>query len=232
MKSLITGHLEKISSAVFNDYHEEITQLAAKHHGIYALYKKNALYYVGLAIDLHKRVKQHQLDKHADKWDRFSLYLINDVEHLRELESLLIHISHPKGNNQLGRFSKSKSLQNELKQLVRAKNKAKEASIFGSTKAGKKKDKSKIFAKYRSKPSKPGLQGVLPAGTELFAPYKGTMYNATVTEEGKVFYNGKVYNSPSGAGEFIRGGKATNGWAFWHFKDAKGKLKELRSLMK
>ena len=114
MKSLITGHLEKISSKVFDDYHQEITQLAAKHHGVYALYKKKSLYYVGLAIDLHKRVKHHLIDKHAAKWDRFSLYLINDVEHLKELESLLLHIALPKGNKQLGKFSKSKSLKLEL----------------------------------------------------------------------------------------------------------------------
>jgi len=48
------------------------------------------------------------------KWDRFSLYLINDIEHLKELESLLLHIALPKGNKQLGKFSKSKSLKLEL----------------------------------------------------------------------------------------------------------------------
>lgn len=232
MKSLITGHLEKISSKVFNDYHQEITQLVGKRHGLYALYKKKSLYYVGLAIDLHKRVKHHLKDKHASKWDRFSLYLINDVKHLKELESLLLHIALPKGNKQLGKFFKSKSLQSELKRSVRAKNQAKEASIFGSPKSEKKKDKSKIFAKYHSKPTKPGLQGLLAAGTELFGPYKGTMYKATVTEDGKILYNGKIFNSPSGAGEFIRGGKATNGWQFWRLRDDNGKLKALRTLMK
>ena len=232
MKSFITGHLEKISSKVFDDYHQEITQLAGKHHGVYALYKKNILYYVGLAIDLHKRVKHHLRDKHAAKWDRFSLYLINKVEHLKELESLLIHISLPKANKQLGKFSRSKSLQFELKRLVRAKNKAKEASIFGTSKAEKKKDKSKLFAKYRSKPTKPGLQGLLPAGTEIFAPYKGTTYTATVTEEGKILYNGKVYNSPSGAAKAIYSGKEVNGWVFWRYRTGSGKPKELRTLMR
>jgi len=123
-------------------------------------------------------------------------------------------------------------LEYELKRLVRAKNKATEVSIFGSSKSDKKKIKQKIFAKYRSKPSKPGLKGILPAGTEIVAPYKGRRYTATVTEEGKILYDGKVFNSPSGAGEFIRGGKATNGWQFWYFRDSSGNLKELRVLMK
>lgn len=231
MKSLITGHLEKISSKIFDGYHQEITQLVGKRHGVYALYKENKLYYVGLAIDLHRRVKYHLIDNHAGKWDRFSLYLINDVEHLKELETLLIHIALPRGNKQLGTLSKSKSMQRELKKMVHAKNRESEATLFGMQKKDVKKEKTKLFAKYRSKPSKPGLQGLLPAGTEIFAPYKGTTYTATVTGEGKILYQGKLYNSPSSVGEFIRGGKATNGWQFWRYRD-NGKLKELRTLMK
>ncbi|MHB1048748.1 MAG: restriction system modified-DNA reader domain-containing protein [Bacteroidota bacterium] len=231
MKSLITRHLEKISSKVFDEYYQEITKLVGKHHGVYALYKKNKLYYVGLAIDLHRRVKYHLIDNHSGKWDRFSLYLINDVEHLKELEALIIHIALPKGNKQLGRFSKSKSMQRELRQLVHTKNKEREASIFGVPKPDKKKEKLIVFAKYRSTPTKPGLKGLLPAGTELIAPYKGTNYTATVTDDGKILYDGKVFNSPSSAGEFIRGGKATNGWQFWRYR-VNGKLKELRTLMR
>ena len=42
--SLVTGHLEHISSDIFDRYRGEITELIAKEHGVYALYKNNHLY--------------------------------------------------------------------------------------------------------------------------------------------------------------------------------------------
>ena len=123
MKSLIAGYLERISSKVFDSNHEAITKLAAKQHGVYALYKKNRLYYVGLAKDLRNRVKYHLKDKHAKKWDTFSLFLIHKAEHLKELEALLIHIAEPKGNLQRGKFAVTNNLKDTLKSLIEAKNK-------------------------------------------------------------------------------------------------------------
>ena len=46
---LITACLEGISKRVFSSYSPQITQLAGEKPGIYALYKRNKLYYVGLA---------------------------------------------------------------------------------------------------------------------------------------------------------------------------------------
>jgi hypothetical protein len=64
---LVRGDLEGISSRVFDFYHDEITELIGKSHGVYALYKKGRLYYVGLARNLRRRVKHHLKDKHAKK---------------------------------------------------------------------------------------------------------------------------------------------------------------------
>ena len=45
-RSIITGHLEKIGANVFDDYSSVITDLLRGHQGIYALYKKERLYYL------------------------------------------------------------------------------------------------------------------------------------------------------------------------------------------
>ena len=95
--ALVLGFLERISSRAFEEFPRQITELIGKQHGIYALYKGDHLYYVGLATDLRKRIKHHRQDRHAGKWDRFSLYLVHKVDHIKELESLLLRIADPKG---------------------------------------------------------------------------------------------------------------------------------------
>lgn len=71
----------------------------------------------------------------------------------------------------------------------------------------------------------------LAVGTKLVAPYKGKDYHATVVgvagEKPGIAFKlddgpepGKQFSSPSSAGSFIRGGKATNGWAFWRLVDS------------
>ncbi len=58
------------------EFKKEITKLIGKERGVYALYKKDKLYCVGLATNLRTRVKQHLKDRHRQKWDKFSLFLI------------------------------------------------------------------------------------------------------------------------------------------------------------
>lgn len=47
------------------------------------------------------RVNHHLKDWHKGKWDRFSVYLTNDDEHIKPLESLMLRIINPKGNKAL-----------------------------------------------------------------------------------------------------------------------------------
>ncbi|CAN7242234.1 DUF4268 domain-containing protein [Knoellia sp. LjRoot47] len=70
--------------------------------------------------------------------------------------------------------------------------------------------------------------GVLPEGTEL-TPRPGNWESprAVVRADGKLLLDGKVFDSPSGAGKHLRGG-ATNGWHFWRLPDGR-KLVELRA---
>lgn len=59
----------------------------------------------------------------------------------------------------------------------------------------------------------------LKPGTVLVAKYKGVTSRCDVVEvDGAIRYklgDGTLYKSPSAVGSLIRGGKATNGWAFW-----------------
>ena len=53
--------------------------------GIYLLYRRKTLYYVGLASNFLWRLKTHAMrDRHAGKWDRLIIYRIKHVRYLKE----------------------------------------------------------------------------------------------------------------------------------------------------
>src|SRR5512135_2518472 len=92
---LFCQHLENISGAALEEHSGVIRRLFSRRHGIYALYRKNRVYYVGLATNLRNRLKHHLRDRHKGKWDRFSIYLTLDAAHLKEFEALILRISKP-----------------------------------------------------------------------------------------------------------------------------------------
>ncbi|MFH0911810.1 MAG: GIY-YIG nuclease family protein, partial [Planctomycetota bacterium] len=116
---LVQGLLEQVSSKVFWKFSDQITDLVKKRHGVYALYKGNRLYYVGLATNLRNRVKSHLRDKHAGKWDKFSIYLVRHEDHIKELESLILRIAVPKGNATKGRLAHAEDLRKKLRCQIR-----------------------------------------------------------------------------------------------------------------
>lgn len=231
-RGLVKGNLERISSKVFDFYHDEITELFGRQHGVYALYKKNRLYYVGLAKNLRGRVKHHLRDRHAKKWDSFSLYLIRNVNYLRELESLLVHISEPKGNIARGRFARSENLFKVLDTMMEQRDRNRREEMLAGSKRRKlaqKRRPRRHGGGGRSK--KPVLQGFFHGSKALHGTFKKKQYKARVDRKGRVHFAGKVFNSPSLAAMHITGG-AKDGWLFWRFKDKDGswkKLDELRS---
>ncbi|MGA2623830.1 MAG: GIY-YIG nuclease family protein [Bacteroidota bacterium] len=234
MQTLISGYLERISSKVFDDYHREITKLIGDQHGVYALYKKNHLYYVGLATNLRLRVKQHLRDRHSKKWDTFSLYLIQSVQHLKELESLVIRIAEPKGNLTRGKFGASTNLQKELKQAMHARSDRQIENILSGQRRGKKVQRRTSRRRSTLKAGKgkrtPSLQGLLSEGSRLRVVYKKQDFDATLDATGRIIFEGKIFNSPSSAGSAIIG-KPIDGWHFWKYENAQGqwvKIDELR----
>lgn len=115
---LVIEHLEGISRTAIKRYPEIVTEFAKGKSGVYALYKENSLYYVGLAKNLRSRLHHHLRDRHAEEWNRFSIYLTQGDEHLKELESLVLRILMPKGNRVAGKFMDSRDLVKLFKQKV------------------------------------------------------------------------------------------------------------------
>jgi len=226
-ESLIIGHLEKISSKVFSDFPKQITDLAGKQHGVYALYKGNKLYYVGLATNLRRRVTTHLRDRHAGKWDKFSLFLIRDSEHIRELESLLIRIADPKGNAKLGGFAESENLKGELKRQIKLHQEEQLKGLIGKQRRRGRRGAVKPVATVSSSDNNSTL--TLPPKLKLFASYKGESFTAIVLKGGRIRCGDTIFKSPSGAARSITGRKS-NGWKFWKYSDETGRLQRLNTL--
>lgn len=233
-KALVLGFLENISSKIFSDYPQELTDLIGRKHGIYALYKGNRLYYVGLATNLRGRIKQHLRDKHTGKWDKFSLYLIKKAEHIKELETLIMRVADPAGNTAKGRLPYAENLKGELEHTLKTAQDKKLKDLLGR-KVSKKTTKKRAVKRPRAKtqeeePTLAPYMKKFNKSLKIRGIYKSVKYDAVVNKGGTVRYKGVVYNSPSTAARSFKRG-AVNGWYFWHFKNKKGewvKLDELR----
>lgn len=116
--SLVIKHLEGISRAAIKRYPDIITEFVRGKSGVYALYKGEALYYVGLAKNLRTRLHGHLRDRLANEWDRFNVYLTQGDEHLKELESLILRIASPTGNRVAGKFYSSQDLRRMFRQRI------------------------------------------------------------------------------------------------------------------
>jgi AraC-like DNA-binding protein len=91
--------------------------LSAK-QGIYALYdKKDRLYYCGKASDLSKRLNQHLKDRHAESWDRMTLFQVAQTVNVAHLEGLVIAAARPPGNKQKPKLGQD--LRRSLRQFLR-----------------------------------------------------------------------------------------------------------------
>ncbi len=221
---LVTGRLEGISGEVFADYSKQITELAGKKPGIYALYRKKTLYYVGLATNLKNRIKHHLHDRHAGKWDTFSLFLVRKDAHLKDLEAMTIRIARPKGNSIQG--SKIPSLKPALKESIDARNRKKTESMLGL--------RDKPVRPRRRKPQrtsgKKGAAALAPYVSKKFAirlEHKGKRYIANVRQDGTIRFSAKgaggialrakKFTSPSFAASAVLG-HPVNGWRCWRFR--------------
>lgn len=109
-RPIVVGHLEKVGRGVFSRFQKQITECVKGSFGVYALYRRDKLYYIGLASNLKSRIRGHLKDKHGKSWTHFSLYVFRRESHIRELESLLLRIAYPEGNLQRGKLKGSLNL--------------------------------------------------------------------------------------------------------------------------
>jgi hypothetical protein len=108
---LVCEYLENISRKILEDHQDVIRSFVRRRNGIYAMYRRGKLYYVGLASSLLGRLKSHLRDRHgSDSWDRFSVYLTVGPQHMKEIESLLLRIANPPGNRVRGKFVKCENI--------------------------------------------------------------------------------------------------------------------------
>ena len=229
-RSIITGHLEKIGAKVFDDFSSAITDLIKGHQGIYALFKNDRLYYVGLARNLKSRINAHNKDRHQNKWTHFSLYIIRKEDHIKEIESLVLRIAYPKGNKVRGKLKQSKDIRPLLKRRLEDEWIILLDGIIGNKNRPAGKIKKRMNKKTGGKP----LQGLLRDDQRIYCSYKGKDYVARVMPSGtiKMIPSGQCFDSPSMAGIAVTKKKTMNGWRFWKYKDKTGELVYIDKLRK
>lgn len=209
---LVHEYLERVSGEVLEqkNYRSALTGMIKGHEGIYVLYQKDHLYYVGLASNLMGRVKQHTKDRHSGQWDRFSVYLTSTKDHIKPLESLLLRIFQPSGNRVKGKMPGASDLKPALFKKVRT------ADVEDLHQAlGKKKAAPKATPLKKSATAK--LNSKFPTCV-IRASYKGKVYQAKLKANASILFEGTEYKTPSGAAQAVVGRNA-NGWTFWTYKN-------------
>jgi hypothetical protein len=228
---LVCQYIENLSSAALEEYADIIRDIVGRRHGVYALYRREKLYYVGLATNLRIRLNAHLKDRHRGLWDRFSVYLTIEDSHLRELESLVIRIAQPKGNRQRGKFARSENLTRTLRRRLREQQKAEWLTLIGREMHLIESDENRP----RRRPGRgrkgdgPVLAGYVTKAMTLRSIYKGEMYKARVRRDGTIRVGNKVVNSPSLAAVAVVK-RPVNGWSFWKYERAPGQWVKLREL--
>ena len=226
---LVCQHLEDVSRAALQKHSAVIADFVQGRRGVYALYRHDRLYYVGLATNLRTRLKNHLRGRHSKGWDRFSVYLTIGDSHLRELEALVLRIVQPKGNKQKGKFAKSENLKAKMRRVVRENLNREVEDLLGQP-AWARNRKTKRRGSPSPKEAASELARLIRGPLRLRARYRGHTYTARVRRDGRIRFQGKVYTSPTGAAKVLLK-RPCSGWWFWEVEQAPGdwvKLKELR----
>jgi hypothetical protein len=222
---LVRAYLERVSGRLLEAPHRAlIAGLIRGHAGVYALYKSDRLYYVGLAKNLMSRVNHHLKDRHAKRWDKFSVYLTSESEHMKPLESLLLRIAQPTGNRVNGRVPGATDLLRVLGRAMTDADNNRRAMLLGNFF-----QRNRVRRKTAAASGSLVLAGLVDRRLHLRAEYKGVRYRASLLKNGHVSYLKRKYVSPSAAAKAIVG-RAVNGWRFWKYQRPRKGWVELREL--
>ena len=224
-KRLVVQHLEDISWQVLEEYPQIVREMIRGRAGVYALYRRRKLYYVGLASNLMRRLKTHLKDRHHGVWDRFSVYLTVHDEHVKELESLILRIVNPSGNKTRGKFTNSESLRSKPNSRMKEADADRRALFIGGHVA-----RRRLRSKTKKGKGTKRLAGVVDRRIVLKANYNGKQYRATLRKDGRIGFKKKTYDSPTGAARAVVR-RRCNGWSFWRYRNENGewvRLSELR----
>jgi len=228
LAQLVCQHLENISREAFERNPEIIYQYVRGRQGVYALYRREKLYYVGLATNLRNRLKHHLKDRHGHSWDRFSVYLTIGDHHLRELEALILRTVKPAGNKQKGKFARSEDLHRRFRRDIKRRVLAQVDGLFAESHPAR----TRQEPLYESKGRKPVLAAYITAPIKLQAFFKGKKLISRVRRNGTIRFAGKIYTSPSLAAGAAVKRRSCNGWTFWEYERAPGDWVKIDKLRK
>lgn len=221
---LLLGFIEQLSWRVLDEYRDIVRDMIRRKSGVYALYKHDKLYYVGLASNLMGRVNGHLKDRHRGAWDRFSVYLTTDRANIKPLESLLLRIAKPSGNRVSGGFGRPINLYRSLHRAMSNADADRRARILGGHVARR-------LRRRRTRDARGSLvlAGLVDRGLPLRARWKRRRLKATLRRDGYISFEGRKYDSPSAAASRAVG-HAMNGWLFWQYRLAARKWVPLGNL--
>jgi hypothetical protein len=222
-EALVHQHLENVSRELLARHPDVVRQFIGRNAGIYALYRKDKLYYIGLATALRGRLRAHVKNRHGSSWDRFSIYLTIKDQHLREIEALLLRIAKPIGAKQRGRLAQSRDMRRRLLRAIRTKQDDEVKGLFGRDTSPVKDTESESVDNE--------LVRLLPQGGRLRGTNKGKVFPARVRPNGKIRFNGKRYNSLTLAAVAAIH-RPTNGWWFWQVERGRGNWVRMKNVRK
>jgi hypothetical protein len=100
-------------------FKEGLKTIMRGYAGVYALYSRDRLYYVGLATNLYWRLWGHTRNRHKRKWDSFAIYRVDRVRYLKDIETLLLRVAAPPGNAVSGNVQRDADLTRVLRRIHR-----------------------------------------------------------------------------------------------------------------
>lgn len=117
--ALIKGMSQRLPIELLDEpaFVEGLRDIMRGYSGIYLLYRKNTLYYVGLAKNLYSRLRGHTRNKHRGKWNAFAFFRVGRVSYLKDIETLLLLVANPSGNAVSGHFHRDSDLTQVLRRI-------------------------------------------------------------------------------------------------------------------
>jgi len=118
--ALIKGMTKQLPSEILASpiFRKKLDELMRGYAGIYALYRQDRPYYVGLTTNLFARVNGHLKDRHKGQWDHFVIFRIKKVDYLKDIETLITHLTPWPGNRVKGKVPRDGDINRILRQIL------------------------------------------------------------------------------------------------------------------
>jgi hypothetical protein len=125
------------------------------------------------------------------------------------LESLLIRVTRPPGNRQIGHFSGAENIKRDFERALKDKQRRYNDELMGRPVDDSKENKK------------------ASRSIDIRGRYKGRMYHAWLRHTGTVKFKGKVFSSVSAAATAICKHPVNGRW-FWHLERSPGDWVRIR----